>query len=77
MGAGHRQNAKIGNGGTADALRYETSTGVLLSKAGHEQKVIEMRNGLMSDLRSGRLNEMDTRIARQLLKDLQNALTGK
>jgi RHS repeat-associated protein len=73
----YRQTAKIGNGGTADALRHELRTGELLSPSGHAQKAIEMRNGLMDDLRSGRLSETDARIARDLLKDLQNALSGQ
>jgi len=71
----YRETARVGNGGTADALRYERATGRLLSPSGHAQKAIEMRNGLLDDLKSGRLNDADTRIARQLLKDLQDALT--
>lgn len=66
----------MGNGGTADALRHELRTGQLLSPSGHAQRAIEMRNGLMNDLASGRLNETDARIARELLSDLQRALTG-
>ena len=31
----YRIGAKIGNGGTADAVRYEQATGILLSKEGH------------------------------------------
>ena len=73
----YRQNAEVGTGSTADAIRYELRTGKLLSPQGHMQKGIEMRNGLLSDLNSGRLNETDYTIARQLLKDLQNALSGQ
>lgn len=73
----YRANARIGNGSTADAIRHELRTGELLSPSGHMQKGIEMRNGLMKDLRSGRLNEADTKIARDLLKDLQNAISGQ
>jgi len=67
----------VGNGSTADAIRHELKTGELLSPKGHFQKGIEMRNGLMKDIRSGRLNGADTGIARSLVKDLQNALSGQ
>lgn len=32
----------------------------MLSPSGHFQKGVEMRNGLMKDLKSGRLNDTDT-----------------
>ena len=73
----YRRNARVGNGSTADAIRHELRTGELLSPRGHVQKGIEMRNGLLKDLESGRLNVADRAIARRLLKDLQNALTGQ
>jgi|GEM_PF-2349095 len=73
----YRPNAKVGSGSTADAIRHELRTGELLSPKGHFQKGIEMRNGLMKDLKSGRLNNADSAIARQTLKDLQNALSGQ
>ncbi|WP_218572551.1 hypothetical protein, partial [Pseudomonas sp. MNR3A] len=37
---------RVGNGGLADAVRYEKATGNMLSPAGHEQKAIEVRNRL-------------------------------
>jgi len=43
---------------------------------GRFQKGAEMRNGLIADLGSGRLNDADRTIAPQLLKDLQDALSG-
>ena len=73
----YRANSKVGNGSTADAIRHELRTGELLSPKGRFQKGIEMRNGLMNDIKSGRLNEADTAIARGLVKDLQNALSGQ
>ncbi len=73
----YRPKARIGNGGTADAVRYELQTGQLLSPKGHFEKAILERDGLLRDLASGRLNETDTRIARQLLSDLQHALQGQ
>lgn len=72
-----RQNAKVGNGGTADAVRHEMRTGELLSPSGHLQKAIEMRDGLLDDLASGRLNASDSRLARELLSDLHLAISGK
>jgi hypothetical protein len=72
----YRPNARVGNGSTADAIRQELRTNELLSPSGHFQKGIEMRNGLMNDLSSGRLNATDAQVARQLLRDLQNALSG-
>jgi len=72
-----RKNAKVGNGGTGDVIRHELRTGELFSPAGHFKKGIEMRNGLLKDLKSGRLNSTDTKIARDLVKDLQNALSGQ
>ena len=73
----YRPNAVVGNGSTADVIRHELSTGELLSPKGHFQKGIEMRDGLLKDIKSGRLNEADTAITRLLLKDLQNALSGQ
>ncbi len=36
----------MGNGGVADALRYEKKTGNLLSEASHEQKAREVQTRL-------------------------------
>lgn len=38
----YRKGAKIGSGSTADAIRYERSTGILLSKVGTVRKVNNM-----------------------------------
>lgn len=73
----YRANAKIGNGSTADVIRYELRTGKLLSPSGHSQKGTEMINGLLKDIKSGRLNASDTEIAKKLVKDLENALSGQ
>ena len=58
-------------------LRVERAAGQLLSPRGHSIKGVEMRNGLMDDLKSGRLIQIDKAIALQLLKDLQDALSGQ
>lgn len=47
----YRSNAKIGNGSTADAVRYEKASGVLLSPAGHEIKAKECINRIDKILR--------------------------
>ncbi len=73
----YRPNAKVGSGSTADAILHELRTGELLSPKRHFQKGIEMRNGLMKDLKSGRLNDADSAMARRTLKYLQNALSGQ
>ena len=43
--------ARIGNGGTADALRYENATGELLSPSGHQQAAEQMRIRLQTYVR--------------------------
>lgn len=73
----YKYRAKIGSGSTADAIRYEKRTGLRLWSKAHTQKGVEHRNGLLKDLQSGRLNDVDKSIALQLLKDLQNALSGQ
>ncbi|MEP4151334.1 MAG: RHS repeat-associated core domain-containing protein, partial [Lentilitoribacter sp.] len=73
----YRENAQYGDGSTADAIRYELKTGKLLSPKGHVQKGNEMLNGLAKDIKSGRLDETDLGIAKSLVKDLKNALSGK
>ncbi len=73
---------RVGNGGLADAVRYEKATGNMLSPAGHEQKAIEVRNRL-SDLVCNADNQppgrypysqRDIDFAKQLIKDIDNAL---
>jgi hypothetical protein len=70
----YRVNAKIGNGSTADVIRFERETGILMSKTGHIQKGREVLSSLEGLSRSGRLNSTDLQIARQLIDDLKDAL---
>lgn len=58
--------------GTVNSIEREASAPFLLSSKG-----IEVRNGLMKDIRSRRLNEADTAVAKSLVKDLKNALSGQ
>lgn len=74
--------ARVGNGGLADAVRYEKATGDMLSPAGHEQKVIEVSNRLShlvrnaDNQRPGKYpySQQDIDFAKQLIKDIDNAL---
>ena len=72
----YRKTAKIGTGSTADAIRYELRTGILLSPKGHFIKGQELRKALLRLYRSGELNDTDKKIVKKLLIDLQNALSG-
>ncbi|WP_084335682.1 hypothetical protein [Pseudomonas indica] len=77
-----KTGARVGNGGVADALRYEKQTGNLLSEATHEQKVKEMQARLNNFVRkadnqppgSYPYSKRDVDYARELLKDLNDAL---
>ena len=72
----YRPGAKIGDGGTADALRHQLRTGGLVGGRNHLKKALQTRTDLLRLLRSGSLNATDKEIAKQLLIDLQNALSG-
>ncbi len=77
---------RVGNGGTSDALRHETTTGKLLSPSGHKQKASEMVARLESYVkratnspnpnRDGHTyTKRDIDFAMELIRDLQDALT--
>ena len=72
----YRPNAKVGSGSTADAIRFELSSGENVGGKSHMQKGIEYRNALRKLLNSGTLNEKDYAITKQILTDLQSALSG-
>ena len=72
----YRKNAKKGNGGSADAFRFEMRTGELLSPSGHKTKLLE-RRGQLQNLRSDpNLSPGDKSLINEMLKDIQNALSG-
>lgn len=73
--AAYRSTAKYGNGGTADAVRHETTTGELLSPHSHLGKAIEMRDKLSLLISSQKLNSEEKDLAKVIRKDLQEALT--
>jgi RHS repeat-associated protein len=70
----YRKTATVGNGSTADAIRYERSTGILLSPAGHSTKGKEAIKGLEKLINSGTLDPKDKEIAQQIVNDLRDAL---
>jgi hypothetical protein len=70
----YREGAVVGNGGTADVVRHELSTGDLYSKSGHIQKAIEVRSSIKRLIDSGQLNRQDYATAMQLRQDLHEAL---
>ena len=73
----YRIGAKIGNGGTADAVRYEQATGILLSKEGHVLKALERRTQLLTLWSNrGQLSPAEKQIVKDLIMELQNALSG-
>jgi hypothetical protein len=82
----YRENADIGSGSTADALRFEIETGVRVGGVEHLQKVNDNINKLerwinkfetefMKD--SGKVSQHDYYVAKHLLVDLKQSLTTK
>ncbi|UVL97505.1 DUF637 domain-containing protein [Pseudomonas atacamensis] len=77
-----KTGSRVGNGGLADAVRYEKTTGDLLSPAGHEQKAIEVSKRLSDFVRiadnqpPGKYpyTQRDIDFARELIGDIENAL---
>ena len=73
----YRPGSKVGDGGTAAAIRKELKTGVLVGGKSHVLKGKERVKNLTNLINSGKLNETDTIIAKKLRKDLNKALGGK
>ena len=67
----YREDAEIGDGGTADMLRYEYKNGLELE---HLQKATDRINELHKLVNSNVLSESDLKLAYQLLDDLHNAV---
>lgn len=72
-----RRNARVGSGSAMDAFRFEQQTGILLSPSGHALKLFERRIQLQRLLRDARLLLEDRQIVKELLIDIQNALSGQ
>lgn len=69
----YRPGATIGDGGLADALRYEKQTGQLLSKTGHLTKVKERIRSIEKML-SKNPNHPDRSLLLALKNSLEKAL---
>ena len=85
FGVENINGARVGNGGVADAVRFEEATGQLLSDTGHRQKAIDTRRRLLNYLRkveqgpnpnsAGRTaSARDVRYVKELIADLDDAL---
>ena len=72
----YRENATIGDGGTADAIRHELETGELVGGKSHIQKGEQRLKNLQNILKRNNLNEIDRKIANELYNDLLDALGG-
>jgi hypothetical protein len=70
----YRPGATIGDGGLADAIRYEITTGELIGGKSHIQKGFERMKNLENIIEKQGLNPGDLEIAQHLLDDLKSAL---
>ena len=73
----YRPGAKVGDGGLADAIRYEIKTGKLVGGKSHIQKGTERLRNLEKIFKRETLTKNERKIVEDLMKDLQNALGGK
>jgi hypothetical protein len=60
-----------------DAFRFEQRAGVLLSPSGHGLKLFERRSQLQRLRRELSLFPADRQVVKELLIDIQNALSGQ
>lgn len=74
----YRQNAKIGSGSTADAVRHELKAGSTVGGKTHSQKAKDYSQALIKWLdKNPNASAKDRAAAEYILKDMQNALKGK
>lgn len=73
----YRPGAKIGDGGLADAIRYEIKTGKLVGGKSHIQKGAERLRNLERISKHENLTKQERKIIEGLIKDLKYALGGK
>jgi hypothetical protein len=73
----YRPGAKVGDGGLADAIRYEIKTGKRVGGKSHIQKGTERLRNLERIFELETLTKHERRIAEDLIKDLKRALGGK
>ena len=70
----YRPGATIGDGGLADAIRYELTTGELVGGKSHITKGLERVRNLENIIAKQNLASADLKIATHLLNDLKSAL---
>ena len=70
----YRPGATTGDGGLADAIRHELTTGELIGGKSHIQKGIERVKNLENIIAKQNLNTIDLEIATNLLNELKSAL---
>jgi len=72
----YRPGAKIGDGGLADAIRHELSSGNMVGGKSHIIKGFERIRNLENIINTQTLSPEEIRIATEILNDLQDALKG-
>lgn len=77
IGEVFRPGSIIGDGGTADIIRFEKETGILLSKSGHIQKGIDMSKYFQKLIDSATLSSADAKVAQDILNSFKSVLGGK
>ncbi|MGB8451205.1 MAG: hypothetical protein WCD89_02640, partial [Anaerocolumna sp.] len=72
----YRGKSFIGNGGTADVIRFEKETSIMLGKNGgsHIQKGIDMASYIENKILKQTLSTLDRGLGEKLLNDLNKAL---
>jgi hypothetical protein len=70
----YRPNATTGDGGLADAIRYEKETGKMVGGRSHIRKGRERLKSLKKLYSKENLNGRDTQIIAELIRDLTDAL---
>ncbi|OAH23786.1 hypothetical protein AX289_25185 [Methylorubrum populi] len=72
-----RDNARIGNGTTADAVRHELETGLRVGGKTHSEKARLAIDSLTRRLLDPGVSQADKSVAKTLVQDLTNALRGR
>ena len=73
----YRPGAKVGNGSSMDAYRLEQLTGTKVGGKSHAIKLSNYRTALLKIWSNkANLSFSDKQIVKQLLGDIQNALSG-
>lgn len=72
----YRKTAIVGDGGTADVIRFERATGILMSPKGHVIKGRQSIAWLQNIIRNENLSAFDSQVAKYLIDDLVNAAKG-